>query len=68
MPLLDLHLQTLFNIVEDPLNIYILNFDVCVVWWCSDGPINSLEYKSFEIYAATVTDIYDHWISPLKKR
>ena len=25
----------------------LLNFDVCVVWWCSDGPINSQEYTSF---------------------
>ena len=22
-----------------------------VVWWCSDGPLNSQEYKSFEMYA-----------------
>ena len=32
--------KTLFNIVEAPFKT-ILNFDVCVVWWCSDGPINS---------------------------
>ena len=42
------HLKTLFNIVEAPFNFF-LNFEVCVVWWCSDGPINSQGYKSFEI-------------------
>ena len=31
------------NIVEAPFKK--LNFDVCVVWWCSDGPINSQETK-----------------------
>ena len=30
-------LKTLFNIVEDRFK-RLLNFDVCVVWWCSDGP------------------------------
>ena len=46
-------LKTLFNIVEAPLKKW-LNVDVCVVWWCSDGPINSQEYNSFEIYAVTI--------------
>ena len=36
------------------LHLKLLNFDVCVVWWCSDGPINSQEYNSFEIYAVTI--------------
>ena len=43
-----------------------LKFDVCVVWWCSDGPINSQEYKSFNIDSVIYQDIYD-WISPLNK-
>ena len=59
-------LKTLFNIVEAPLK-KLLNFDVCVVWWwCSDGPINSQEYKSFEIYAVTIKIFmteYHHWIN-----
>ena len=42
--------ETLFNIAEAPLK-NLLNFDVCVVWWCSDGQINSQEYKIFEMYA-----------------
>ena len=46
-------LKTLFNIVEAPFK-NLLNFDVCVVRWCSDGPINSQECKSFEIYAVTI--------------
>ena len=54
-------LKTLFNIVEARF-IQFLNFDVCVVWQFSDGPMNSHEYKSFEIDQ----DIYD-WISPLNK-
>ena len=55
-------LKTLFNIVELHLK-KLLNFDVCVVWWCSDGPINSQEYKSFEIYEVTIkisTTEYHH--------
>ena len=54
----------MFNIVEAPLK-ELLNFDICVVWWCSDGPINSKEYKSFEIYVATIKiwmTEYHHWI------
>ena len=56
-------LKTLLNIVEAPLKKKMLNFDVCVVWWCSDGPLNNQEmqeYKSFEIYAVTkhYQDIY----------
>ena len=58
-------LKTLFNIVEAPFKKK-LNFDVCVVWWRSDGPINSQEYNSFDIYAVT-TNIsmieYHHWIN-----
>ena len=40
--------KTLFNIVEARIK-QILNFDVCVtcIWWCSNGSINSQEYKSF---------------------
>ena len=60
-------LKTLFNIVEAPLK-KLLNFDVCVVWWCSDGPINSQEYKSFEIYAVSIKismTEYHHWINGL---
>ena len=44
----------------------LLNFDVCVVWWCSDGPINSQEYKRFEMYAVTIKismTEYHHWIN-----
>ena len=63
-------LKTLFNIVEAPLK-KLLNYDVCVaqymyVWWCSDGPINSQEYKSFVIYAITIKismTEYHHWIN-----
>ena len=43
-----------------------LNFDVCLIWWCSDGPINSQKYKSFEIYAVTIKismTEYHHWIN-----
>ena len=46
----------------------LLNFDVCVVWWCWDGPINSQEYKSFEIYEVTIKismTEYHHWINRL---
>ena len=47
-------LNTLFNIVQAPFKKkYLLNFDVYVVWWCSDGPINTQEYNSYEIYAVT---------------
>ena len=48
-----MRLKTLFNIVEAPFK-KLLNFDVCVVWWCSDGPLNSQEYKSFEIYVVSI--------------
>ena len=48
-----LALKTLFNIVEASFKT-LLNLDVCVVWWCSDGPINSQEYNSFDIYAVTI--------------
>ena len=60
-------LKTLFNIVEAPFK-KLLIFDVCVVWWCSDGPINSQEYKSFEIYAVSIKismTEYHHWINGL---
>ena len=36
-------LKTLFNIVEAPFRKKWLNFDVCVVWCYSDGPISSQE-------------------------
>ena len=60
-------LKTLFNIVEAPFKI-LLNFDVCVVWWCSDGPLNSQESQSFEIYAVSIEismTEYHHWINDL---
>ena len=60
-------LKTLFNIVEAPLK-KLLNFDVCVVWWCSDGPLNSQEYKIFEIYAVSIKismTAYHRWINNL---
>ena len=60
-------LKTLFNIVEAPFK-KLLNFDVCVVWWCSDGPLNSQEYKSFEIYVVSIKismTEYHHWINDL---
>ena len=60
-------LKTLFNIVEVPFN-KLLNFDVCVVWWCSDGPLNSQEYKSSEIHAISINismTEYHHWINDL---
>ena len=58
-------LETLFNIVEAPFK-ELLNFNVCVVWWCSDGSINSQGYKSFEIYAVTIKismTEYHHWLN-----
>ena len=57
--------KALFNIVETPFFFY---FDVCAVWWCSGGPINSHEYKRFEMYAlcSHYQDIHD-WISPQNK-
>ena len=39
---------------------------VLIVWWCADGPINSQEYKSFEIYAVSIKismTEYHHWIN-----
>ena len=60
-------LKTLFNIVEAPLK-KLLNFDVRVVWWCSVEPLNSQEYKSFEIYAVSIKismTEYHHWINDL---
>ena len=58
-------LKTLFNIVEAPLKES-LNSNVCVVWLCSDGPINSQEYNNFEIYVVTIKismTEYLHWIN-----
>ena len=46
-------LKTLFNIEEDQLKKF-LNFDVCVVLWCTDGSINSQECKRFDIGAVTI--------------
>ena len=64
-----LTLKTLFNIVEAPLLLFFnIYFDVCVAWWCSDGPVNSQEYKSFEIYAVSIKismTEYHHWINDL---
>ena len=60
-------LKTLFKIVEASFKKK-LNFDVCVVWWCSTGPINSQEYKSLEIYAVAIKismTEYHHWINGL---
>ena len=58
-------LKTLFNIVEARFKS-LLNFDVSVVWWCSDEPINNQEYNSFDIFCSHNQDICD-WISPLNK-
>ena len=65
----DRQLKTLFNIVEAPLKKW-LNFDVCIVWWCSDGPLLNSQhwYKSFEIYAVSIKISmieYHHWIDDL---
>ena len=60
-------LKTLFNSVEAPLK-KLLNFDVCVVWWCSDEPLNSQEYNSFQIYAVSIKIFmteYHYWINDL---
>ena len=63
-------LKTLFNIVEAPLKNFDVSyklkkhFDVCVVWSCSDGSINSRECKSFEIDAVTIYD----WMSSFNKQ
>ena len=60
-------LKTLFNIVEDQFKKK-MNFDVCVVWWCSEGLMNSQESKSFEIDAVTIKKSmteYHHWINGL---
>ena len=59
-------LNTLFNIVEAPFKKK-LNFDVCVVWWCSDGPLNSQWIQKFWHLCGLYQDIYD-WISPLNKQ
>ena len=40
------------------------NFDICVVWWCSDRSINRQEYKDFKNFCIHYQDIYD-WISSL---
>ena len=48
------------------LHLNFFYFDVCVVWWCSDGPINSQEYKSFKIHAVTIKismTEYHRWIN-----
>ena len=58
-------LMTLFNIVEAPFT-KVLNFDVCVIWWCSDGPINSQELKTWNL-CGHYEDIYD-CILPLNKQ
>ena len=60
-------LKTLFNIVEAPFNFFFLLWCLCCLW-CSDGPINSQEYKSFEIYAVSIKismTEYHHWINDL---
>ena len=60
-------LKALFNIVEERLK-KLLNFDVCVVQWCSERSINSQECKSFEIDAVTIKKSmteYHHWINVL---
>ena len=48
-------LNTLFNIVEAPLKKIVELWSLCCIWWCSDGPLNSQEYKSFEIYAVSIS-------------
>ena len=44
----------------------IFYFDVCVIWWRSDGSINIQEYKKFGNLCCCYRDIND-WISPLNK-
>ena len=52
------------NIVEAPFKKW-LNFYVCVVWWCANGPLNNQGQK-FRNLSSLYQDIYD-WISPLNK-
>ena len=59
------YFKALFNIVEAPFK-KLLNSDVCVVWWCSNGPVNSQEYKSFDFYTVSIKismTEYQHWIN-----
>ena len=60
-------LKTLFNIAEAPFK-NLLSFEVCVVWWCSDGPITIQEYNSFEIYAVSIKISTRLNISPQNER
>ena len=52
-------LKILFNIAETWLK-RLLNFDVCVVKLCSDGSINSQEYKSFKTFFKISMTEYHH--------
>ena len=47
--------------------IFFWNFDVCLAWWCLDGPINGQERTSFYILCGHYQNFYD-WISPLNKQ
>ena len=48
-------LNNVFKPIVGARFIILLNIDVCAVYkWCSDGSINSQEYKSFEICAVTL--------------
>ena len=60
------------NLLSTCLKLWRLHFKNCwtlmsvVVWWCSDGPLNSQEYKSFEIYAVTIKiSMTEYQLSPL---
>ena len=59
-------LKTLFNIVEAPFKFFLKLWCLCCIMM-SDGPINSQEYKSFEIYEVTIK-ISMTELSPLNKR
>ena len=57
-------IKDIVKIAEAPFKK--VDFDIFVAWWCAEGPINSQEYKRFEIYVVTIkismTEYY-HWIN-----
>ena len=40
-----------------------MKFDICLVWWCSNGPLNSKEYKSLKFIVTIKISMieYDDW-------
>ena len=53
------HIHVLFNIYwEARLKRKMLNFAVCVVWWCSDGSINSQEKQKFKFMRSLSMSIF----------